>query len=746
MLFQLLPIPLLCRLPTLVLPPTLPAGAPLPPTSMLLRLGSRLPLRCARAVLRGGAPSSIDDVFLGVKQGKSVTVLLDNLAYERLCCATVGSPGNNIVCIKPYHQCSTKAHQLQREKGTTRSLGSGIYVKAPGGDANIYTDPVGSLALLATHRSDILTYDEKNIGEWPILFNEWSQSVTSVEATAKRTSRKNAQIYRTPIVADRTSSASINLSSLFAEPPIKNEDVDEAFEIFTQLWKNAAVDEGTDLPPFDIKGFFMSQFKRSDAFGDAIEELVKEFAEHKRWCEESLKSTAQAISDVKISIGEPVSDWTYGATIWKSLRGLATQVDETPSRRQVQDNETAINNLEDEIGEMFRASKAFREKVETSIRNVNTKIGSSLPVVDDDQSMRSFIPQPSNSDIQALTAEIAALREEMKQKTSRIAALEEKMKLDEVSYRLTSGITLRGISDVSTWLSNIGAKDIDFGGFCDVYTLFIRIQKCIDGVGSVADYLKRRKDAMGVKLSEDEAYVIYGFQDTAPPIFGGARTAKSAIALLSSYFKWRMMAQSTGLAFTIENELQQIENTIRTIIYTNYQSLHSDLLSLAGEVITTAVSFARKYVQWVDSTYETMIHGGNEPDDVWELLTRVMRALFDEGLGPKRITPTGTTFETNLERTSVILWGVIKTHIATKELLLGDLRDQPIVTGNYAKWLVNHSGKKDALAVKKDVEKIAKSVEALREVAATKKALASVEGIANAAKKTADRAFNKQNS
>ena len=77
---------------------------------------------------------------------------------------------------------------------------------------------------------------------------------------------------------------------------------------------------------------------------------------------------------------------------------------------------------------------------------------------------------------------------------------------------------------------------------------------------------------------------------------------------------------------------------------------------------------------------------------------------------------------------------------------MGDLRDQPIVTGNYGKWLVNHSGKKDALAVKKEVEKIAKSLENLREVAATKKALSTVEGIANAAKKTADRAFNKQNS
>ena len=42
-----------------------------------------------------------------------------------------------------------------------------------------------------------------------------------------------------------------------------------------------------------------------------------------------------------------------------------------------------------------------------------------------------------------------------------------------------------------------------------------------------------------------------------------------------------------------------------------------------------------------------------------------------------------------------MLWRVIHTHIATERMLTKDICDHHIVTGNYAKWLVNNSGKKN---------------------------------------------------
>ena len=60
--------------------------------------------------------------------------------------------------------------------------------------------------------------------------------------------------------------------------------------------------------------------------------------------------------------------------------------------------------------------------------------------------------------------------------------------------------------------------------------------------------------------------------------------------------------------------------------------------------------------------------------------------------------------------TATIIWGVIKTHIAMSDMLIGDLCNQTIVTSNYAKWLVNHSRKKDANDLKKDVDRLTKSI------------------------------------
>lgn len=76
-------------------------------------------------------------------------------------------------------------------------------------------------------------------------------------------------------------------------------------------------------------------------------------------------------------------------------------------------------------------------------------------------------------------------------------------------------------------------------------------------------------------------------------------------------------------------------------------------------------------------------------------------------------------------------------------MLEGDLRDHAVVTGNYAKWLVNNSGKKDALVIKKELDKWVHRLNKMEDDMVTKRALTAVEKIAEAAKKVADRALVK---
>jgi hypothetical protein len=194
--------------------------------------------------------------------------------------------------------------------------------------------------------------------------------------------------------------------------------------------------------------------------------------------------------------------------------------------------------------------------------------------------------------------------------------------------------------------------------------------------------------------------------------------------------------------FEFNAHLSSAAREVRTIINQNY-SQFSELSSLASTINATAQSFVSTLVTFIDQTNDLLVDGGNDQADVWNLMAKVIRALFEEGLGPQRTTPLGTSFSTPADRTAVMLWGVIRTHVATERMLSKDLRDHHIVTGNYAKWLVNNSGKKDAAALKKHVDKLANTLDALRDTAATKKALSAVEKTAEAAKKTADKALNK---
>ena len=243
-------------------------------------------------------------------------------------------------------------------------------------------------------------------------------------------------------------------------------------------------------------------------------------------------------------------------------------------------------------------------------------------------------------------------------------------------------------------------------------------------------------------MSDNETLVHYSFANNAPPIFGGAKTSKSDIAKLQTYGAWRNKTSQSGMFFEFNSHLSSAIREVRTIIAQNY-SQYSELNSLAYSINATAQSFVSTLVTFIDQTNDLLVDGGNDQVDVWNLMAKVIRALFEEGLGPCRTTPLGTSFTSPLERSAVMLWGVIHTHVATERMLAKDLRDHRIITGNYAKWLVNNSGKKDAAALKKQVDKLGNVVDALKDASASKKSLNVVEKIAEAAKKTADKALNK---
>ena len=142
---------------------------------------------------------------------------------------------------------------------------------------------------------------------------------------------------------------------------------------------------------------------------------------------------------------------------------------------------------------------------------------------------------PSNVDpqLQALLTgledKVAKLEQERVRDRVHIENLESRFESGIHKLDLGNGTFLRSALDVRSFLTRIGAADVDFGGLVCPYNILIRIHKYIEGDGSLQDVFKSKKDIRGMNISEDEALTIYSHSSVLPPIFGGKKTEKSEI-------------------------------------------------------------------------------------------------------------------------------------------------------------------------------------------------------------------------
>ena len=62
-----------------------------------------------------------------------------------------------------------------------------------------------------------------------------------------------------------------------------------------------------------------------------------------------------------------------------------------------------------------------------------------------------------------------------------------------------------------------------------------------------------------------------------------------------------------------------------------------DLAIMATKMLDVSISFIGWFIQWVDNTQSVLVAGGNQTSDVWWIMTRVMRAIFEDYFAPARL-------------------------------------------------------------------------------------------------------------
>ena len=691
-----------------------------------------------------GGKDGLSKSMSGLMLGKSVCILPTPSASKLLCCASVGTSGN-IFCFNETHKCNVESHSKQRSsKEGVDTFRAGIYVRKVSStnpdSVQVYGAPIGDITLLQNHETAILACIEQKPSQWNSLFNDWARSSDQLEHESLRNLKAKARAQQTP--------AKRAVTTLSVDKFVSEED--DTFDIvFSDSVKEGFAGFGSILSSefstslqlafsnMQLYDTLLSLASRTSSTRAAMEQVVMELSMDRTWNEESIRAVAERLTDLELSRGDPMDDEAVGATVWGSIQSLGTRLSKAV---QTSDNlAQQVRAHDDELHDTFSGLQNFITTADSKSKHFSNRLDQ---LESDNSGNHGLDYYEIMEKVESMSEEIVELKRERNEDRARIDSLETKSSNGLTSFQLGGTYTARDPGDVKSYLCSITAEDCDFGGFCDVYNVLIRVQSKIDGAGEVGDYLKRKKDAKSVELSENEAIVIYSFLDEAPPLFGGDKSEKSDIHSLPSYVKWRNKGKQSGLGYELQYKLKGVEREVKQLIQLSFKEF-PELALLARSVLSSSLEFIHKLVEWVDSTYEVLVEGGNTSQDVWSLITKVSRALFEEGMAPHRTTPTGTKFTSRGQQSSVLLWGVLRTHLATETMLEGDLRDHPVVTGNYAKWLVNNSGKKDALVIKREVDKLSTKLARLEEEMATKRALTAVEKTAEAAKKVADKALAK---
>ena len=172
-----------------------------------------------------------------------------------------------------------------------------------------------------------------------------------------------------------------------------------------------------------------------------------------------------------------------------------------------------------------------------------------------------------------------------------------------------------------------------------------------------------------------------------------------------------------------------------------HYSQYPDLINLDTTILTTSITFINKIISWIDYTRNFLVSEGNTASNIWVLITQVIQDFFKERIYPHISNTTGDNFIDQTEQTRVMFWGLFRTHIDTSKLLEEQLKDNTIMTGAYAKWLVNYSGRKYVLDTQVAVKKLVKEVETLKGDMISQSDLRAVRALAGDAKGIVDKAL-----
>lgn len=507
----------------------------------------------------------------------------------------------------------------------------------------------------------------------------------------------------------------------------------------------------------------------------------------------SVSDLSLRVSSTESALGrEPdVSDNKVGSTVWGGL----THLDETLRQlmnvidRQDHSNLASFGEHTHDITQLFDYVRSLNTKSSKDIKYVyklaleakNHKAHASrggsdrsVPtfesIVPDSSDVRGTgrtVPAgrvESTPDFQGIIATLMSRVEMLEAQAAREASLVESSRFDALLSRMqvleaksAGGAAVKifnhlfsSPSDVTAFFYAHKASTVSCGGFYDVFYLLSQLYRYMRGMDSATSQdtaeshdARYQKTLQDLKLSAEDHMMEMSFKSTSssilPEIFvqGKKFSPKSDLPAYTSYQAFNDPIKETGFA----QELPKWIDTVEPHLRESLSQIYSDcpiVKAVAQEVLSKSVEFVRLLIRWVIETVDKLVLGGQSKDDVWSLISKCIKTLFVDFLAKERGLKKFGSLDGNRNlRSASFIWGTLKTHRAVCELVSSEIKNHQLVVGTYSGWLVANSGRKEAALASAQTILLGKKVEALE------KELSNANALAAAAKKTADRAFNK---
>ena len=680
-----------------------------------------LSTRFSNVTLSPGGGGGNSQALVRLTSGESVFVVhapIDMTSNTSLCGVGFGNQGKR--CFRT--GCAIQSH-VESRRLPGFHLDEGIYVKVGPDKDVVHEDPVGELSLLDHHGTEILTVSDCTPALWNTRFNTWRNSAGADEAKLAFETVKKAKALQTPMKRAEPADAAHQtlLQELTAMEILGDGEIQSYVEAYERVWVASAANLGTPLDPdFSLGDKLLADSLLTSSIMEATVAFKEEQKKDRAWTEQVVDETSLRITDVEKILGAPSGD---SATVWSAISTITSGVDSVTDA--VEKSVAKVAAVEVELEQMLVGLQDFR-----------TALSSRVTVLEGSQ---SAIPIDLND-------KVRALEEDKENLQLRLDTLEARLDVDNAKI-LVGATVLRSPLDLRGYCLEAGLPEgINFGGFVDVYTLFLRIQSRMDSV-TLDKMVKTMKDVKSLDLTVAEAVVVHSHSSLVPPIFGKVVEghASTSLSKLPNYKAWRNRSEMTGLAYTIEKSLSQVHKEISSIIAQTIQGNRAaELRNMATTMVLNAQSFVTSLIRWVDETHEHLVDGGSPPEAVWLIITRVLKEIFEEYLAPARSTGTDAGFADKSHEASVMIWGAAKTDIASCKMSDKGIRNHPVVVGAYAQWMVGNSGLKEADAAKKEAAKACKAVSDFKSLLADQaKILAEAKSKIEVVKKVADKAHQK---